>query len=272
MELKGAVVVITGASAGIGWATATAFAREGSTVVASARREERLHRFVEEVERRGGKAMAVACDVSERDQVERLRDHVQEAYGRCDVLVNNAGVPGGGPFADLSIEQIETVVRVNYMGVLYCTKAFLPMMEAAGKGHIVNVASLAGRFAVPGASVYSSTKHAVVAFSEALNYELMPKGILVTAVNPGVVATETFPHRDRVDAGKRVMKAEDIAPVIVKVVKKGIAPERSKPRLLASLQAVRVLAPPLYRFGLKQAVKRGFRSTRAGESNGSSSP
>jgi short-subunit dehydrogenase len=265
VELKGAVVVITGASAGIGWATASAFAREGSVVVASARREERLHSVVEEVERRGGKAMAVACDVSELDQVERLRDRVQEAYGRCDVLVNNAGVPGGGPFENLSIEQIEAVVRVNVMGVLYCTKAFLPMMEAAGKGHIVNVASLAGRFAVPGASVYTATKHAVVAFSESLNATMKPRGVLVTAVNPGLVATEKFPHHDAIEAGRRVMRPEAVARVIVKVVRRDIAPERSIPRWQAAGQIFRLLTPRLYRFGIDQAVKRGIRATKVDE-------
>jgi len=267
VELKGKVVVFTGASAAIGWATAVAFAREGATVVGSARREERLTDLVEAIERQGGKARAVPCDVSDRVQVGVLRQRVEDAYGRCDVLVNNAGIPGGGPFAELSMEQIERITQTNYLGVLYCAKAFLPMMLEAGTGHIVNVASLAGRYAVPGSSVYTSTKHAVVAFSEALYYELMPRGIVVTAVNPGLVTTETFPHRDMLQ--KRpglVMQPERIGDAIVDVVRKGKGPEVSIPRWLASFQAVRVLAPPLYRFGLTRAVRRGMRATRAGES------
>jgi short-subunit dehydrogenase len=266
MELKGKVAVLTGASSGIGWATAVALARAGATVVGSARREERLKELVEGIERRGGTALAVACDVSDRVQVGLLRQRVEDAYGRCDVLVNNAGIPGGGPFAELSLEQIERITQTNYMGVLYCSKAFLPMMLEEGSGHIVNVASLAGRYAVPGSSVYSSTKHAVVAFSEALYYELMPRGIVVTSVNPGLVSTETFPHRDMLE--KRpglVMPPERIGDAIVQVVRKGKGPEVSIPRWLASFQAVRVLAPPLYRFGLTRAVKRGLRATRAGE-------
>jgi short-subunit dehydrogenase len=100
-----------------------------------------------------------------------------------------------------------------------------------------------------------------VAFSEALYYELEPKGVLVTSVNPGLVATETFPHRDAIERGRGVMRPEDVSRVIVEVVKRGIAPERSVPRWQASLQAFRLLAPPLYKFGLRQVVKRAMKPT-----------
>jgi short-subunit dehydrogenase len=266
VQIRGSIAVVTGASSGIGLATARALAREGATVVVAARREGRLQALAVEIDREGGRALAAGCDVSQFGQVEALAGRVSNAFGRCDLLVNNAGIPGGGPFADLEIEQIERITQVNFLGVLYCTKAFLPMMLEAGRGHIVNVASLAGRYAVPGASVYTATKHAVVAFSEALYYELESEGILVTAVNPGLVATEGFPHRDVVDKGRGrlVMRPERVADVIVNVVRKGTASEVSIPRWLASLQAVRLLAPPLYRFGLKRAT-RGVRPTRVGE-------
>jgi len=267
MELRGAVAVVTGASSGIGWATASALAREGATVVAAARREDRLRELVDGITARGGRAAAERCDVSDRSQVSSLAERVLAAHGRCDVLVNNAGVPGGGSFPDLSWEQIERVVAVNYVGVLACTKAFLPMMLSAGRGHVVNVASLAGRFALPGSSVYSSTKHAVVAFSEALNYEVSDRGVLVTAVNPGLVATESFPHRDAIEKGRRVMKPERIAELIVQVLKKDKAPEVSIPRGLAAMQIVRLIAPPLYRFGLQRAARGAVRPTRVDESN-----
>jgi short-subunit dehydrogenase len=234
--------------------------------VLAARREDKLEELAEVIGRRGRRALPVACDVSDLAQVQKLQRKTEEAFGRCDVLVNNAGIPGGGPLAELSMEQIQRVAGVNYLGVLYCTKVFLPRMLGAGHGHIVNVASLAGRFAVPGSSVYSSTKHAVVAFSEALYYELAPSGIVVTAINPGLVATEGFPHRDAVEAGRKVMPPDDVARLIVRVVKEGIGPERSIPRWMAALQAFRVLAPPVYRFGLKQVTKRTLRPTRAGES------
>src|SRR6266536_808896 len=111
------------------------------------------------------------------------------------------------------------------------------MMLAAGRGHVVNVASLAGRFAIPGSSVYSSAKHAVVAFSEALYYEVSPQGVLVTSVNPGLVATEGFPHRDAIDRGRKVLSPDRIAKLIVDVVERGRAPEVSIPRTFAAMQA-----------------------------------
>jgi short-subunit dehydrogenase len=262
MQLEGAIVVVTGASAGIGRATALELARSGAHVVAAARREDRLKELAEEIDGQGGRALPVACDVADRTHVDKLKDAVTSEFGRCDALVNNAGVPGGGPFDQMSIEDIERVTRINYLGVLYCTKAFLPMMLERGRGHIVNVASLAGRYAVPGATVYTATKHAVIAFSEALYHELRPKGVLVTAVNPGLVRTEQFPHRDASD--RIVMPPERIARVIADVLRTGKAPEVSVPRWLASLQAFRVLTPPLYRWGIKRASERGLRATRAG--------
>jgi uncharacterized protein len=265
VDVAGAVVVVTGASAGIGRAAALAFARKGSNVVVAARREHLLEELAGQIRSHGRRALAVACDVSEWEQVVALASRTMEEFGRCDVLVNNAGIPGGGPFAELSIDQIKRVASVNYLGVLYGTKAFLPMMLDAGRGHIVNVASLAGRFAVPGASVYSSTKHAVVAFSEALHYEVAPRGLLVTSVNPGLVTTEAFQQRDAIEGGRRVLQPEAVAKVIVHVVERGIAPERSLPRWQAALQAFRVLTPSLYRFGLRQVVKHAVRPTRAGQ-------
>ena len=262
MQLRGAVVVVTGASSGIGWETALGFAKNGATVVGAARRKDRLDELVAIIEQRGGKALAVQCDVSELEQVEDLRRTVEEAFGRCDVLINNAGVAGGGPFAELPIERVEKVVRINYLGVLYCTKAFLPMMLDAGRGHVVNVASLAGRYAVPGSSVYSSTKHALVAFSEALYYELSPRGVLVTTVNPSFVRTEGFSVGELDKLPKAtVLEAVDVAKAILDVVRKGKAPEVSVPRWMASMQSVRILAPPLYRAALRRMSRRGV-STR----------
>jgi short-subunit dehydrogenase len=266
MDIRGSVVVVTGASSGIGRATAEALAREGATVVLTARRVDLLQEIADDIEARGGQAAAMTCDVSDWSHVEDLAKRVGDRFGRCDVLVNNAGVPGGGKFPDLSIQDIERIVRVNYFGVLYGTKAFLPMMLGAGRGHIVNVASLAGRFAVPGAAVYTSTKHAVVALSEALHFELSPQGVRVTVVNPGTVATEGFPHRDMAERRSRLlMQPERVAKVIVKVVKSGKAPEVSVPRALAALQIFRLLTPPFYRFALQRAVKKGMRATNVSE-------
>ena len=229
-------------------------AREGAAVVLAARRAERLEALAAEIEGRGGRALAVRCDVTEVADLQGLRDRVDEAFGRCDVLINNAGIPGGGRFEDLSLEQIEQVIRVNLLGVLVCTKVFLPMMLDRQRGHIVNVGSLAGRYAAPGASVYSASKHGVVAFSEALYYELAPRGILVTSVNPGFAATEGFPQGRLPSA--LVMRADRVARVIVDVIKEGRAPEVSVPRGMSLWQAFRVLTPPLYRWGVRTATGR----------------
>ncbi len=261
MELSGRIAVVTGASSGIGWSTAWALARSGATVVASARREERLATLVSAITQRGGTALAVACDVTDRSSVEALHVRVMDAYGRCDVLVNNAGIPGGGDFVALPIERIEDVIRTNLMGVVYATKSFLPGMLGRGTGHVVNVASLAGRYAVPGSAVYSASKHAVVAFSESLSYSTRPKGVLVTAVNPGLVATERFPHTDAIKRGRPVMPSERVAAAIVHVLRKGIAPEYSVPRWMAAMQAFRVLTPRLYRFGVERVARGSLRPT-----------
>jgi short-subunit dehydrogenase len=263
MDLSGAVTVVTGASSGIGEVTAIALARQGSNVVLAARRRDRLEALSERIATRGGMALAVGCDVTRREDLTSLATTVEERFGRCDALVNNAGIPGGGRFADLSPDQIERIVRVNELGVLFATKAFLPMMLARGRGHVVNVASLAGRFAAPGSSVYAATKHAVVAFSESLSYELEAKGILVTAVNPGFVATEGFPQAglDR----RLVMSSERVARTIVEVLREGIAPEISIPRWIGALQAFRVFTPGLYRWGMRRVAARQTLGTPAAD-------
>jgi short-subunit dehydrogenase len=250
MELRNRVVVVTGASAGIGEATALAFARRAARVVLAARRIERLEELASRIEGAGGRAMAVRCDVGDPAQLERLSAVIEESFGQTDVLVNNAGIPGRGSFSELAYDEIERIVRVNLLGVLFGTRVFLPGMLERRRGHVVNVASLAGRFATPGAPVYSATKHAVVAFSESMSAATKPRGVLVTAVNPGFVPTEGFPQRDR--PGIVSLSTDQVAKAIVKVVRNEIAPEYSIPRWIAPLQVFRVLTPPIYRWGAER--------------------
>ena len=261
MQLKGAVAVVTGASSGIGEATAIALAQRGAKVVLAARRKERLDDLTHRIGRAGGTAFAVRCDVGDPEQLSSLPSVVKEVFGPCDVLVNNAGVPGGGSFADLTYEQIEQVVVVNVLGVMYGTRAFLPGMLKRGHGHIVNIASLAGRFATPGAAVYGASKHAVVAFSESLHYEVERHGVQVTAVNPGFVVTESFPLTDM--DPRLVLRMQQVTGAIVRVIRDDVAPEIAVPRWIPPLQAFRVLTPPLYRWGVRKARDIGLKGTKA---------
>ena len=249
MDLQESVVVVTGASSGIGKATAWHLASRGASLVLAARRMDRLEQLAKAISDKGGRALPVTVDVTDDADLERLRDETLTTHGRVDVLVNNAGVPGCGPFAQVDLEQIDRVIDVNFRSVVHATKAFLSLFLDRKQGHIVNVASLAGRYATPSVAVYSATKHAVVAFSESLFYELEPYGVKVTAVNPGFVQTEGFPN-DRVPRAL-VMRPERIAQGIAAVIDKGVAPEYSIPRWVAPFQAVRVLTPPLYRAGVK---------------------
>jgi short-subunit dehydrogenase len=261
VKLDGAVVVVTGASSGFGELSALRFAHRGARVVLAARRLDRLEALAERIQARGGNALALGCDVTELADLEHLRDRTLEVYGRCDVLVNNAGIPGGGMFEDVDLEHLEKVIEVNVLALVRASKLFLPTMLEQGRGHIVNIASLAGRFATPGAAVYGASKHAVVAFSEALYFELGPKGILVTSVNPGFSPTESFPMTG---APSLVLLDPDrVAKTIVDVVRKGRAPEVSIPRGLAALQVFRVLTPPLYRWFVGRVTER-FAPTQAG--------
>jgi NADP-dependent 3-hydroxy acid dehydrogenase YdfG len=183
--------VITGASSGIGAATARRLAAEGAAVVLAARRADRLRDLRAAIEADGGRARVVATDVTDRAAVGRLVEQAHDAFGRVDILVNNAGIMPLSFMKHLHEDEWERMVDVNLKGVLYGVAAVLPGMMAQRRGHIVNVSSVAGRRVFPGGAVYAATKHAVRALSEGLRRELAPVfNIRVTDVQPGVVATE----------------------------------------------------------------------------------
>ncbi|MGH2662161.1 MAG: SDR family NAD(P)-dependent oxidoreductase [Actinomycetota bacterium] len=252
--ISGKVCVVTGASSGIGEATAKALGREGATVVLAARREDRLRDLAEVIAKRGGTATWRRCDVTSIDDLEALRDHTEREHERCDVLINNAGIPGGGRFADLSLDRIEKVTATNYLSVLYATKLFLPMLLQA-KGHVVNVASLAGRYALPGATVYTASKHAVVAFAESLLSDEAPD-LRVTTVCPAFVPTEGFPHQN--PPGFLTLTTAEVAGKIVEVVKRGRVGTVCVPAWAGPPAAVQMLAPRLYR-GVAGFASRRYR-------------
>lgn len=237
MNLAGKVCVVTGASAGIGEATARALSRQGAKLVLAARREERLREIAEEL----GEASAVRCDVTRVQDLEALRDEVVRRHERCDVLINNAGVPGGGWFEDLSMEQLQLVTATNYLSVLYGTKVFLPLLMES-RGHVVNVASLAGRYAMPGAAVYTASKYAVVGLSESLSYT---SDFRVTAVCPGFAETERFRAREM--PGFLTVTKEAVADKIVEVIRTGRVGTVHIPAWAGPLAAFQSLTPRLYR-------------------------
>src|SRR5947209_1173137 len=195
-SLDGRVAAITGASSGIGQATARALARAGAQVAVGARREERLRDLASDIESAGGRALALKLDVSDELSAKSFVDRTRDELGRLDILVNNAGVMLLGPVEGADLDEWRRMVDVNVLGVLYCTHAALPGMREAGGGHIVNVSSVAGRFANAGSAVYNLTKFGVGAFSEALRQETVAAGIRVTVIEPGFVDTELQGHNE----------------------------------------------------------------------------
>jgi NADP-dependent 3-hydroxy acid dehydrogenase YdfG len=218
--LEGKVAAITGASSGIGAATALALSRAGAAVALGARREDRLRELAERIEAEGGRARPFAVDVADESSA---RDFVEQAHselGGLDILVNNAGVMLLGPIEGADTEQWRRMVDVNLLGLLYCTHAALPLMREGGGGDIVNISSVAGRFARPGSGVYNLTKFGVNAFSEALRQETIDAKIRVIVVEPGYVETELQSHnveavRGTIDQMREqigdVLTADDIA-------------------------------------------------------------
>jgi NADP-dependent 3-hydroxy acid dehydrogenase YdfG len=231
-ELQGAVALVTGASSGIGEATAAALAEHGAAVAVVARREDRLTSLVGRIEESGGTALAIPADVSERQGAEDAVERTVSELGRLDVLINNAGVMLLGPVMDAPLEEWEQMLDVNLRGVLYCAHAALPHLLAAaqdsprGVADLVNISSVAGRVARQGSGVYNLTKHGVGAFSESLRQEVTQRHVRVALVEPGAVATELAGHNRpeiQEQIGKRFgnverLEADDIADAIAYMV------------------------------------------------------
>jgi NADP-dependent 3-hydroxy acid dehydrogenase YdfG len=224
-DLSGRVVAVTGASSGIGEATALACAQAGAAVSLAARRLDRIEQLAARIEQIGpsARALAVQTDVGDEAQANEFVRRTKAELGRLDVLVNNAGVMLLGPIAGADTEEWRRMVHANVFGVLYCTHAALPGMLEQGSGHIVNVSSVAGRFARAGSGVYNLTKFGVGAFSEALRQEVAPLGLRVTLIEPGAVATE-LPDHNRPEIQEAIrgvlaevesLRAQDIAAGIV---------------------------------------------------------
>ncbi|MDZ8050682.1 MAG: SDR family oxidoreductase [Aulosira sp. ZfuVER01] len=226
-KLDGKVAIITGASSGIGEATAVALAAEGATVVLAARRGDRLNALAQKITTSGGKALPIITDVTDETQVQNLVQKTKTEFGQIDILVNNAGIAAVGAIDGGNTSDWKDMINLNLLGLLYVTHAVLPILKAQGAGHIVNISSVAGRTARVGIGVYNATKWGVNGFSESLRQEVCKHNIRVTIIEPGLVNTEINDRisdpiaKQNMEERRRSvtpLESEDIAAAIVYAV------------------------------------------------------
>jgi NADP-dependent 3-hydroxy acid dehydrogenase YdfG len=226
-KLNGKVAIVTGASSGIGEATALALAANGAYVALTARRVERLHEVAQRIEQSGSQAIAIENDITNPKEVDAMVQQVKQKWGHIDILVNNAGLMLLGPVLNADITDWQRMVNTNLLGTMYATHAVLPIMESEHGGDIVNISSVAGRTTRSGAAVYNATKWGVNAFSDALRQEVTKDHIRITMIEPGYVATELREHitnpqaRQEADAyGQTIheLQSEDIASAVIYAV------------------------------------------------------
>jgi NADP-dependent 3-hydroxy acid dehydrogenase YdfG len=222
--IRNKVVIVTGASSGIGYSTALKLSKAGAKVAAGARRVEKLEALKKEVQQYGGEILVKKLDVTKKEDCDSFINLVNQTWNKIDILINNAGIMPLSFFKNLKVSEWEQMIDVNLKGILYCTAAVIPYMIAKKSGHIINLSSVAGRIVFPAGSVYCATKHAVTAFSEGLRLELSQRyNIKVTCIEPGVVSTElpnTITDKSLESFVKSVkemesLKADDIANAII---------------------------------------------------------
>jgi short-subunit dehydrogenase len=236
------VAVLTGASSGIGAALARELAARNWSCVLLARREDRLRLLSDEIG-----AEYEVCDVTDREAVESVAARVRERHPRVKLLVNGAGIPGRADLLTGDPERIELVVRTNYLGSLWCLRAFLPALEAARPSEVVNIVSVAGTFAFPASGPYGASKHAQLALSRATSASLRTRGISVHTVNPGFVETEGFPQRAVLGNAflrRAVIEPEAVARHIAGLLGTGPS-ETTIPRWYRAASVAQALAPNL---------------------------
>src|SRR5579864_9471472 len=210
-NIAGKIVVITGASSGLGEASARFLCAQGASVVLGARRVDRIQALAGELTGTGGKALALRTDVTHREQVQALVDAAVQTYGKIDVMINNAGLMPQSPLERLKVDDWDRMIDVNIKGVLYGIAAALPYMKRQKSGHIINVSSVAGHKVRPGGAVYSATKHAVRVLSEGLRQEVKPYNIRTTVISPGAVDTELPNSITEPDIAENIRKVYELA-------------------------------------------------------------
>ena len=257
MDLQGKVCVVTGASSGIGKHTALDLAKDGAIVCLVARREEKLAEVLAELPGQGHTLFV--CDVSERAQVAKLAEHVRTNYGRLDVLINNAGFSRGRDFRGRdSVEDVEMMMATNFLGAVYCSAELLDLLEASRPSQIVNVASIAGRLAFGNASGYCASKFALVGWTEGAAYDLEPRGVRLSLVEPGPIPTDGFSQEALVE--HPILKyslgsAKDVSAAIRDVIT-GDKRERIVPRGYWLAQFPRLVTPWLHRAVVRKMVTK----------------
>ncbi|MGA9333442.1 MAG: SDR family NAD(P)-dependent oxidoreductase [Rudaea sp.] len=222
--LGGRIALITGASSGIGAATARVLAGAGAKVAITARRKDRLDKIVDELKQSGAQVLAIPADLLREDENRRIVAETEGHFGRLDILVNNAGVMHLSPIDSAEPDDWRRMLELNVLGLMVSSQAALPGMRKRGGGHIVNISSTAGRIANPNAAGYAASKFGVVAFSEALRREVYKDQIRVSVIEPGVVETELREHishvqtREAIDAwaaSMRQLQSVDIANAVL---------------------------------------------------------
>lgn len=255
ISYQGVNAVVTGASSGIGRLLALRLARAGARVALVARRADRLEDLAAEIAAAGAEAMVVPCDVADREQVGAAAERVLDRFGAVELLVNNAGYGHHRRFLDWDLDDMERMMRVNYFGSLYWTKALLPRMVERRRGWVVFVASVAGKLGVPEESAYAASKFAVVGLAESLSFEVEGDGVHVLTVCPGTIRTEFFDEEAlaRMPPVSRRMMVEP-GPLVDAIID-GLARGKHEitfPRFIATGYVVRAIAPGFMRRNTKR--------------------
>lgn len=258
MEVAGSVCLVTGASAGIGRATAIALAERGARVAICARRRDKLEETLAECRRHSPGCVAVACDVSDAEAVGRMVEEVARTLGPIDILVANAGIGRYVPFTEETVESMDRQVRINVLGQMYSAHAVLPSMLERRRGHLVFLSSTNGRIPPPLQSVYNATKFATIGFAETLSHEVQAFGVGVTIVYPGPIDTEFFaaPEFERMRVPKK-LSPEKMAAAIVRGVERNKF-DVSYPASLRIPAKLRALFPGMIRRGVRRYAKKSL--------------
>jgi short-subunit dehydrogenase len=253
-DSRGQVAVVTGASSGIGRAIAIDLARAGMVAVPVARRTDKLAAVEAECRRYIPDSFSIPCDVGLRDAAEAMVDEVRRRCGRVDLLVNNAGVGLYRRFTKTSVEDVERLMRTNYFGTVYCTKAVLPDMLTRNRGVIASIASISGQVGTAGFTAYTASKFAMVGFIESLAHELRATGVRVTMIYPGPIATEFNAGFEQQPPGvARRWPADAVSAGLLQCLRSGKL-EMTVPRMMGIVSRARFLLPSLFRAALARVA------------------